>query len=216
MPPGLGELSAPLHSLIEFLGIDEDLVEVAALTSPPLNAGPSRKELNAWMRKLPQKEKEDLLVAAASEEGERWKTELLQRFRRQSTTLVPSKAVATQRRTVADLLGATNARTKERAKRTEVQRAQESARRNAEEEASRARYLEQLAMREDETWNEVATLILKRQPIEYDKAVALISDLRDIALRHGNVAAFQSALEQLRQKHHAKESFLRRLAEAKL
>ncbi len=46
MPAGLGELSAPLHSLIEFLGIDEDLVEVAALTSVPLNAGPSRKELD--------------------------------------------------------------------------------------------------------------------------------------------------------------------------
>ncbi len=46
MPAGLGELSAPLYSLIEFLGIDEDLVEVAALTSVPLNAGPSRKELD--------------------------------------------------------------------------------------------------------------------------------------------------------------------------
>jgi hypothetical protein len=39
VPAGLGEQSAPLHSLIEFLGIDEDIVEVAALTSAPLNAG---------------------------------------------------------------------------------------------------------------------------------------------------------------------------------
>ena len=31
VPAGLGELSAPLRSLIEFLGIDEDLVEVAAV-----------------------------------------------------------------------------------------------------------------------------------------------------------------------------------------
>jgi hypothetical protein len=40
VPAGLGELSAPLRSLIEFLGIDEDLVEVAASASAPLNAEP--------------------------------------------------------------------------------------------------------------------------------------------------------------------------------
>ena len=216
VPPGLRELSAPLQSLIEFLGIDEGVVEVAALASPPLNAGPSRRELDAWIRTLPQKEKDDLLVVAVSESGERWKLELLQRFRRQSTTLVPSNAVATPRRTVADLLDAANARAKERAKRAEVQRTKEAAQRKADGEASRARYLEQLAMHEHEAWNEVATLVLKRQATEYDKAVALVSDLRDIALRRGSMAAFQSVLDQLRQRHHAKESFLRRLAKAKL
>jgi hypothetical protein len=46
VPAGLRELSAPLDSLIEFLGIDEDLVEVAASASAPLKAGPSRKELS--------------------------------------------------------------------------------------------------------------------------------------------------------------------------
>ena len=76
VPPGLRELSAPLQSLIEFLGIDEGVVEVAALASPPLNAGPSRRELDAWIRTLPQKEKDDLLVVALSESGERWKLEL--------------------------------------------------------------------------------------------------------------------------------------------
>ena len=64
MPAGLRELSAPLDSLIEFLGIDEDLVEVAAAASEPLKAGPSRKELAAWIRGLPEKEKDGLLVDA--------------------------------------------------------------------------------------------------------------------------------------------------------
>jgi hypothetical protein len=45
VPAGLRELSAPLDSLIEFLGIDEDLIEVAAVASAPLKAGTSRKEL---------------------------------------------------------------------------------------------------------------------------------------------------------------------------
>src|SRR6266496_5222072 len=50
VPAGLGELSAPLHSLIEFLGINEDLVEVAASASAPLNASPDREELAAWIQ----------------------------------------------------------------------------------------------------------------------------------------------------------------------
>ena len=75
MPAGLGELSAPLHELIEFLGIDEDLVEVAASASPPLSASPSRKELVLWIQSLSETEKNDLLVAALLETGERWKNE---------------------------------------------------------------------------------------------------------------------------------------------
>ena len=89
VPAGLGELSAPLHSLIEFLGIDEDLVEVAALTSAPLNAGPSRKEVDAWIRSLPEKEKIDLLVTAASQSGDRWRNKLLRRFRQQKEPQLP-------------------------------------------------------------------------------------------------------------------------------
>jgi len=56
VPAGLGELSAPLRSLIEFLGIDEDLVEVAATVSAPLNPGQDREELAAWIQSLPEKE----------------------------------------------------------------------------------------------------------------------------------------------------------------
>jgi hypothetical protein len=216
VPAGLRELSAPLHSLIEFLGIDEDLVEVAALTSAPLSAGPSRKELDSWIRSLPEKDKNDLLLTAASEPGERWKTELLRRFQRQTAPRVSSEAVAIQRRRVADLLKAAHARTEERTKRVEAQRAAEATRRKAEEEANRARYLDQLGKREGETWNQVAAHILKRQPNEYNRAVTLITDLRDLALRQGRVAAFQSALEELRRKHAAKGSFLRRLEKAKL
>jgi hypothetical protein len=65
VPAGLEELSGPLHALIEFLKIDEDLVEVAAQASKPLAAGPSRRELSAWIRGLPEKAKNELLITAA-------------------------------------------------------------------------------------------------------------------------------------------------------
>lgn len=216
VPAGLRELSAPLHSLIEFLAIDEDLVEVAALTSAPLNTGPSRKELDAWVRSLPEKEKNDLLVTAASEPGERWKTELLLRLQRQETLRASPATAAIQCRTVGDLLAAAHARAERRTGLVEARRVAKAARRKAEDEANRARYLAQLERREAETWNQVASHILKRQPNEYDHAVSLLTDLRDLAVREGQAVAFQSALEELRRKHAAKKSFLRRLAMAKL
>jgi hypothetical protein len=80
----------------------------------------------------------------------------------------------------------------------------------------RSRYLDQLGKREDATWNQIAAHIHKRQPNEYDKAVTLLIDLRDLAVRQGRVAAFHSALGELRPEHAAKESLLRRLTKAKL
>jgi hypothetical protein len=63
---------------------------------------------------------------------------------------------------------------------------------------------------------QIAAHIQKRQPNEYDKAVTLLTDRRDLAVRQGRVTAFQSALRELRQEHAAKESLLRRLTKAKL
>jgi hypothetical protein len=73
-----------------------------------------------------------------------------------------------------------------------------------------------LGKREEATWSQIAAHIQKRQPNEYEKAVTLLIDLRDLALRQGRVAAFLSALGKLRQEHAAKESLLRRLTKAKL
>ena len=216
VPAGLAELSAPLHSLIEFLGIDEDLVEVAATASAPLNAGPSRKELAAWIRGLPQEEKDDTLVTAVSEPGERWRNDLLRRFERQNEPRTSHAPAEIQRRTAGDLVAAAHSRAEERARLLNAKRAAEAARQKAEDEANRARYLDQLQQHEAETWDQIAAHIQKRQPNEYGKAVALLTDLRDLAVRRGRAPEFQSALEKLRQAHAAKESFLRRLAKGNL
>jgi hypothetical protein len=215
-PPGLGELSAPLHSLIEFLGIDENLVEIAATVSAALDAGPDREELATWIQSLPEEEKNNLLVAAVSGPGERWKNGLLRRFKQQNTRRTLSSPEAICRRTAGDLLRLVHARVEERTRLLQANRAVEAARRKAEDEANRSRYLDQLRKREEATWSQIAAHIKKRQPNEYDKAVNLLIDLRDLALRQGRMAAFQSALGNLRQEHVAKESLLRRLTKAKL
>jgi hypothetical protein len=214
VPAGLRELSAPLDSLIEFLGIDEDLVEVAAAASAPLRAGPSHKELATWIRGLPEKAKDDLIVGALAESGERWRIELLHSFQQESANAASHGAG--ERRTVKDLLTAARACADDRARKLDAKRAAEAARQKAKEEADRALYLEGLAKREKAVWKQVEAYIQKRQPKDYERAVILLVDLHDLAVRQEDETGFQLTIEELRKTHAAKGAFLRRLAQAKL
>ena len=214
VPAGLRELSAPLDSFIEFLGIDGDLVEVAASASAPLKEGPSQKELATWVRGLPANEKENLLIDFLSESGERSRLELLQRFQRENAVAASHSVI--ERRTVKDLLTAARVRADERAKQLSAKRAADAARKKAKDEADRTVYLEGLAKREKVVWKQVEAYIQKRQPKDYERAVILLVDLYDLAVRQGDETGFQLTMEELRQTHAAKGAFLRRLAKANL
>ncbi|MGA2350840.1 MAG: hypothetical protein ABSF70_10435 [Terracidiphilus sp.] len=214
VPAGLRELSAPYDSLIEFLGIDEDLVEVAASASGPLKAGQSRKDLTTWIRGLTEKEKDGLLVNALSEPDERWRIELLCRFEHENASV--SDHGTADRRSIADLLTASHARAEERMRKLNAQRAAEAARKKAKEEANRVLYLDNLAKREKAVWKQVDAHIQKRQPNDYDRAVILLTDLHDLAVRQGGEDEFLLTMEELHKAHAAKDSFLRRLTKAKL
>jgi hypothetical protein len=113
VPAGLEELSGPLHALIEFLKIDEDLVVVAAQASKPLAAGPSRRELSAWIRGLPKKAKNELLITAAVDQDERWRNDLVRRFRRTNLQQASDVLTASERRKAGDLLAAGQTRESE-------------------------------------------------------------------------------------------------------
>ena len=108
VPTGLQELSGSLDALIEFLEINEDLVEVAAQASKPLAAGPSRKELSAWIRGLPEKDKNELLITAVMEQSERWRSNFMRRFQRQNSQHC-SQTAAAARRSVGDILAVNSA-----------------------------------------------------------------------------------------------------------
>jgi hypothetical protein len=214
VPAGLRELSAPLDSLIEFLGIDEDLVEVAASASAPLKEGPSRKELEAWVRGLPANEKESLLLDFLSESGERSRLELLQRFQKENAVAASHGVI--ERRTVKDLLTAARVRADERARQLSAKRAADATRKKEKDKADRALFLQGLAKREKAVWKQVEAYIQKRQPKDYDRAVLLLVDLHDLAVRQGDETGFQLTMEELRKTHTAKSTFLRRLATANL
>src|SRR5262249_50873535 len=82
VPPGLDRLSGPLQALAEFLGIEDDLREAAVQASAgEAPAGPGRRELSAWLGKLPAARKDDWLLRLAEDETPRTRLELLKSFR---------------------------------------------------------------------------------------------------------------------------------------
>ena len=81
---------------------------------------------------------------------------------------------------------------------------------------ARALYLDQLADYQEATWKNVTTLIQTKKQGKHDLAVGLLRDLRDLAERRNELAAFQPAVKQLREVHAAKRSLLHRISKAGL
>lgn len=214
VPPGLSTLSATLESLAEFLCIDENLIAVAAERSAPLQEVlPSDPEMQQWVLRLPESEKVELLLRLV--EGDPClRAELLQRFQRSKD---PDPELASQpRRTVAELLSAAEERAETRLREEEMRKAEEQARLERERAAARARHLDGLAGREAGLWQEVEALIQTKRPKDYDRAVGLLKDLRDLAARADGSEGFDGQMSRLRERHAGRPSLMARLNQAKL
>jgi hypothetical protein len=214
VPPGLGQLSASLESLAEFLRIDGDLLHVAAEASPPIGAaGLDRDEVRVWVGKLPTKEKDQLIANLVVDADHAQIAELLQRFLKERSA--GKGGPATTGRTVGQLLQAAEAYTTERKRIEAEKRGKEKARREREAAIAREKHLDSLVGREKKLWSEVDGLVATRQPKNYDQAVKILLDLRDLAAR-GKGGDFGLRVEALRQTQAKKPSFIERLRKAGL
>lgn len=219
VPPGLGDLSGSLKGLTDFLRIDTDLVDVAAERSPGGGqVGPSRQELSAWINALPDSDKDALLLRLVADDARHLLRELLYRFREAHKDGERSGDGdgAAQQRSVGHLLATAEARAEEKRRRRAEREARERERRAREEAAARAKYLDELAPREAEVWSEVEELVTSKVPKNYDRAVQLLGDLRDLAARLGRIEKTGARIGSFRQRHAKKRTFLRRLDKAGL
>ena len=213
VPPGLGQLSACLESMVEFLRIDTDLLHVAAKTSRPRDdARPKHGEVLAWVAKLPAAEKDDFLARWITGEGAALPAELSRRFLEER----PGSDVSpTGTRTVGQLRRAAEARTEERQRAANKKAAEEKARREREAIAARQKYLDGLAPKAPQLWGQVESLIATKQPKNYERAVAILVDMRDLSAR-GDGFDFRSRIEALRTANVRKPALLERLGKAGL
>lgn len=117
---------------------------------------------------------------------------------------------------VGDLLVAADTR-KEEQRRDNAERAVcEETQRERLAVFARKRYLRSLAKREPATWRQVDDLIATRRPAEYDQAVKLLADLRELGALKNRVAPVDAQIQRLREQHAKKESLLARFRRAGL
>jgi len=204
VPPGLRNLSEPQRSLARFLDIDADLLEAAAEASAELQtASPSKEILAQWIASLPESEKDALLLQVVAAESPHVGTDLLRRL--QSTLPAAPASGPVASRTVGQLRAAAAARAQEKALR--------EARRKA---AERTKHLDALQKREEAAWADLDDWISTKRQNDYDRAVLLLLDLRDVAARAGRDTAFQQRLRTILECHSTKSSFLLRVRAANL
>lgn len=212
VPPGLGQLSPALTTLAEFLRLDEDLLAVAAAASPDLPAPPALEDLHLLIQSLPDAEKDALLLLLA-DDAPRAQARLWRQFR-QTTALPPPPSA--ERRLVAEMLTASEAHAVVRLRQEAEQEAAEQARREQAEAAARASYLATLAGREEALWNQVDALVQVARTKEYDQALQILVDLRDLSERDEQGEAFADRLDALREKYPTRRGLHDRLARAGL
>jgi hypothetical protein len=208
VPAGLGNLSAGLQAVVDFFEIDEDLIAVAAASSPSIEE-PSG--LTEWIACLAAEEKDGLLARVAAGEGAQVQALLLRRFR--TGAGAPRTASA---RTAAELWQAADQRRDAREKAEEQRRREAEARRAAAKAVAYAKHLDQLAIRTEAAWEKAAELIETKRPRDYDLAVSLLRDLQALADRQEGSAAFRKRFLQLRTQHQRKPSLLDRFDQAGL
>jgi len=119
-------------------------------------------------------------------------------------------------RTVAELLEAAETRAEERKKAEEQRRREAQVRKAAAKTAAYAKRLDDLAATGEAAWKQVDDMIATKKTSEYDRAVALLRDLRALAERQSEVGtvAFKKRMLDLRVQYPTRPGLQSRLDEA--
>lgn len=200
--PGLAPVTGALASLANFLAIDADFFAAAAESGAgeqPASPGDPREAIMT----LSDAQKTALLVRVAA--GDPYAALELQR------SMAAKPTPNGKRRTAGELRARANA-VRQRREQDSAERHEAEARHMAEMAAmaQRARFGE-LRRRGERVWVEIEQEIMRRNPAGYDRATALLSDLRALAAEEGQSGEFDDRLVSIRTAHEGKMRFLERL-----
>ena len=216
VPTNLGNLNASLESFADFMRLDKDLIQVAAENSiAEQKLVQNGQKLKIWISGLPNSEKDTIIFRLINDNDPHIGNELLQRFRK-TLSIKKTKNNEKASRTVMKLLQKAEAYNKEKDRQIAEQKAKEKARKEKEAAIAREKYLNGLAGRENEIWKKVDSLILTKKTKDYDEAVRLLIDLKDLAKKNNTTYLFKSKLMAIRENHSRKSSFINRIDSANL
>ncbi len=207
--PGIGPLDGALNAFAEFFQIDTDLVAAAAERSAESSGGELQKnDIDAAMRALSETERMDFLSRLYV--GDPLVGALLRRRIRESVAererIAPPEA-----RTVGELRARAAEISEARKRAAEAAAQAEREQREAADAEAHKRRLAAVAARGEHAWRGVDDEIERRNAAGYDRATALLLDLRDLAASQGKTDAFEKRLDAVRQKHARKGQFIERL-----
>jgi FtsZ-interacting cell division protein YlmF len=206
-----------LEYFANFLGIDFDLLAAAAEQSQDESQpGISSSEILAWVRGMPETEKDSLLARIIEDDVSHPEVALRQR----AFSAIQAKYQATVgsalRRTPAMILARAEEITKERQRIKREAAERERFKRQQEQAEQRRKHLESLRGRETDLWTKANQLIVTKRPRNYDEATSILQDLRELAETDGASSAFHERMQSLCRDHVSKPALLERFQKAKL
>lgn len=210
-PEDLGALTPALEAFVEIVGLSQDLLAAAVEGTALPASRPPVETLDRWIGGLDAREKVALLARAARGDVT-FGPALRRRFRHGSQPASPALPLRT-----AAQLRARAAEIEEARQR--VRQAQQAKQREAQERAQaaeRQRHLVRIAKRQANAWRRVEALVATRQPHNYEAAVGLLCDLREIGRQQGTGVEIAGRLRRVRRAHAKKFTFLARLKKAGL
>lgn len=209
VPRGLGSLSAAQTALMEFLRIDEDLLDFAARASEPFK--PATDDVNKMVSSLSPADKDELLARFLRGD----EPHLPAKVRRQLAPRSPAILSPTGR-TAGELIAQGEIVSSEREAEEQRLEAEKRALREAAATRQRIKDLDALAARGEDPWNTVEELVSRKNSASYDEALKLLVDLRDLATRTATADAFARKVRQIVARHAKKLSFVQRVKKQKL
>jgi hypothetical protein len=133
--------------------------------------------------------------------------ELMRRFRKQA----PAPAATLPLRTAGALRARAEVLAEQRREVLLAREAKERLRREREQTAARDRHLNTLAKRQAAAWRQVEALVITKRPGDYDEAVTLLQDLREIGERKGRPVEVTERIRALRELHRKEAELSRAL-----
>ena len=209
--PGIGPLTGALEAFAEFFRIDPYLVQAAA--EAPAGGGHADlppEAVHAAVASIPEAKKTEFLRRLV-ESDPYVAAEVRGRVRETATAPQASDGTRTNYRTVSQLQMRAAAIREEREAAEAARREAERLRQEREAEAARRARLEALRRRGDGVWREIESEVGQRNSKGYERATALLFDLRSLAEENEEMARFADRLNALCQRHERKKQFIERL-----
>lgn len=214
VPAGLSSLTAAQQALVEFLGVNQDLLTAAAWASPDTSAPTdSTREMKQWVTNVSAAEARPYLLLLLQGQARQAKAQIRRAYATslRSSSSAPTEA-APARRSVAALRQLVEKACVERRGREAKKKQRELEKKRQERE----RYLATLAEGVDRHWKQVAKLAEQQIASAYDRARDLLVDLSDAASLTNKREDFAQRFRQFRATHGRRSALMQRLEKAKL